>query len=63
MTIYITMYIREDKISGQTEKRITHADTDKKTAYANMNESNNMWERDDEYAHEYFDIEETELYQ
>lgn len=63
MTIYITMYIREDKISGQIEKRITHADTDKKTAYANMNESNNMWERDDEYAHEYFHIEETELYQ
>lgn len=63
MTIYITMYIREDKITGQNEKRITHADTDKKTAYANMNESNNMWERDDEFAHEYFDIEETELYQ
>ena len=56
------MYVREDKISGQTEKRISHADTDKKTAYASMNESNNLWERDDEYTHEFFVIEETELY-
>lgn len=62
MTIYITMYIREDKISGQIEKRIAYADTDKETAYASMNESNKTMERDDEYAHEFFEIEETELY-
>ena len=57
------MFIREDKISGQTEKHITHADADKKTAYASMNESNKIWERDDEYAHEYFEIEETDLFE
>lgn len=56
------MYVREDKISGQTEKRICYADTDKKAAYASMNESNNLMERDDEYTHEFFVIEETELY-
>lgn len=62
MTIYITMFIRIDKISGQIEKSICHADRDKETAYADMNRSNNTWERENEFVHEYFYIEETNLY-
>lgn len=56
------MFIRIDKISGQIEKSICHADRDKETAYADMNRSNNTWERENEFVHEYFYIEETNLY-